>query len=197
MSTRVRVQALTGSDLRGALADVARLRIAVFRDWPYLYDGDAAYEERYLARYVDSPHAVVVGAFDGAALVGASTGTPLVDHAEDFAAAFDGTGIDLAQTFYCAESVLLPAYRGQGVGHAFFDKREAHARALGFTKCCFCAVRRPADHPARPVDYRPLDPFWRARGYAPLPGVIAQFDWKDLNDASETSKPLQFWIRDL
>ncbi len=191
------VRALTGAALVAALDDVARLRIAVFRDWPYLYDGDLDYERGYLQSYRDSDRAIVVGAFDGERLVGAATGAPLADHAEDFAAAFDGTGLDLSQIFYCAESVLLPDYRGQGVGHAFFDLRESHARALGFAKSVFCGVQRPDDHPMRPADYRPLDPFWRARGYAPLPGVIARFSWKDLGEDSETLKPLQFWIRDL
>lgn len=191
------VRALTGEALSAALDDVARLRITVFRDWPYLYDGDLDYERRYLQSYRHSDRAIVVGAFDGDRLVGAATGAPLADHAEDFAAAFDGTGLDLSQIFYCAESVLLPDYRGRGVGHAFFDLREAHARALSFAKCAFCGVQRPADHPMRPAGYRPLDPFWRARGYAPLPGVIAQFLWKDLGEESETLKPLQFWIRDL
>nr|WP_217353671.1 GNAT family N-acetyltransferase [Ruegeria arenilitoris] len=188
---------MTGPALEAALDDVARLRIAVFRDWPYLYDGDLDYEREYLQSFRDSDQAIVVGAFDGDRLVGAATGAPLADHAEDFAAAFDGTGLDLSQIFYCAESVLLPDYRGQGVGHAFFDRREGHARDLGFAKCAFCGVQRPADHPMRPADYRPLDPFWRARGYAPLPGVIARFSWKDLGEDSETLKPLQFWIRDL
>ncbi|WP_170368883.1 GNAT family N-acetyltransferase [Ruegeria arenilitoris] len=197
MAEVTQVRALTGPALEAALDDVARLRIAVFRDWPYLYDGDLAYERRYLQSYRDSDRAIVVGAFDGDRLVGAATGAPLADHAEDFAAAFDGTRLELSQIFYCAESVLLPDYRGQGVGHAFFDLREDHARALGFAKCAFCGVQRPADHPMRPAGYRPLDPFWRARGYAPLPGVIAQFSWKDLGEDSETLKPLQFWIRDL
>lgn len=191
------VRALTGEALSAALDDVAGLRIAVFRDWPYLYDGDLDYERGYLQSYRDSDRAIVVGAFDGDRLVGAATGAPLADHADDFAAAFDGTRLELSQIFYCAESVLLPDYRGQGVGHAFFDLREDHARALGFAKCAFCGVQRPADHPMRPAGYRPLDPFWRARGYAPLPGVIAQFSWKDLGEDSETLKPLQFWIRDL
>lgn len=35
---------LTGDTLTSALDDVARLRISVFRDWPYLYDGDLEYE---------------------------------------------------------------------------------------------------------------------------------------------------------
>ncbi|MBM1557614.1 GNAT family N-acetyltransferase [Sulfitobacter mediterraneus] len=191
------VRALIGADLGPALADVARLRIDVFRDWPYLYDGDLAYEESYLQAYRKSDRAIVVGAYGGADLVGASTGTPLADHADDFAAAFDGTGIALNDVFYCAESVLLPAYRGLGIGHRFFDIREAHARRLGFSKCCFCGVVRPADHPRCPATYRPLDDFWRARGYAPLEGAVAQFKWKDIGQAGETAKPLQFWIREL
>ena len=193
----IRVEPLTGPALDAALDDVARLRIAVFRDWPYLYDGDAAYERRYLESYRLSPGAIVVGAFDGETLIGAATGTPMTDHADEFAAAFEGTDLDLSTIFYCAESVLLPAYRGQRLGHAFFDRREAHARALGYTRTAFCGVQRPADHPLRPAAYRPLDAFWRKRGYAPLPGVVAQFRWKDIDQSGETDHPLQFWLRAL
>ena len=194
---RLRIAALTGAALEAALEDVARLRIEVFRAWPYLYDGDLAYERRYLQNYRDSAGAVVVGAFDGDTLVGAATGTPLSDHADDFAAAFAEREINLADVFYCAESVLLPAYRGRGAGHGFFDLREAHARRLGFTKSAFCAVQRPADHPLRPKDYGSLDPFWRKRGYQPVPGAVAHFAWKDLGQSVESSKSLQVWMRDL
>lgn len=193
ISTRV----LTGQELVDALDDVAQLRITVFRDWPYLYDGSIDYERTYLRTYVESQDAVLVGAFDGERLVGASTGTPMRDHEDDFAAAFDGTGYDLNTIFYCAESVLLSDYRGHGLGHQFFDHREAHARALGFQKSAFCAVQRPGDHLARPSDYRALDPFWRGRGYEPLPEVIAQFTWKDVGQTLSTAKPLMFWIKDL
>ncbi|WP_371054599.1 MULTISPECIES: GNAT family N-acetyltransferase [unclassified Rhodosalinus] len=193
----MRVETLTGEALERALDDVARLRIEVFRAFPYLYDGDFDYERRYLEVYRESERAVLVGAFDGDRLVGAATGTPMTDHADDFAAAFEGTGLDLSSLFYCAESVLLPAYRGQGVGHRFFDLREAHARRLGYAKVCFCGVLRPADHPLRPADHAPLDPFWRKRGYAPLPGVVAHFSWKDTDQPEETEKPLQFWMREL
>lgn len=191
------VRSLTGPELDAALDDVARLRIEVFRDWPYLYDGNLAYERNYLAAYRESAGAVVVGAFDGASLVGAATGSPLADHAKDFARAFEGTGLALDDIFYCAESVLLPGYRGQGIGHRFFDLREDHARAKGFTRSAFCAVQRPDDHPLRPEGYRPLDPFWRRRGYAPLPGVVAEFSWTDVDRDVETTKPLQFWCRTL
>lgn len=193
----LRVEPLSREELAQRLDDLARLRIAVFSDWPYLYDGDPAYESRYLQAYLDSPGVIVVGAFDGDRLVGAATGTPMEDHAEEFAQAFEGRDLPLADVFYCAESVLLPPYRGQGIGHRFFDLREDHARRLGRRWSTFCAVIRPADHPARPADYRPLDPFWRARGYEPLPGAIARFRWRDHGEDGEGEKPLQVWLRDL
>lgn len=187
---------LTGDGLTAALGELARLRIAVFRDWPYLYDGDEAYEREYLRAYA-APGAVVVAAMDGSRMVGAATGAPMEHHAGDFAAAFAGRPEALEEIFYCAESVLLPEYRGHGLGHAFFDGREAQGRALGRRWSAFCSVVRPDDHPARPAGYRPLEGFWRKRGYAPLPGVTAQFRWRDLGKAEETAKPLQFWIKPL
>ena len=185
-----------GPAIAEVVADLARLRVTVFRDWPYLYDGDEAYEREYLARYARGD-SIVVAAHDGDLMVGAATGMPLTDHADDFAAAFEGSGIDMKDVFYCAESVLLSEYRGQGAGHAFFDRREAHAARLGFGKVAFCGVVRPADHPARPEGYRPLDGFWRARGYAPLDGVVAHFGWRDIGETENARKPLQFWMRSL
>ena len=193
----IEVRVLSRPEIAARLAEIAALRMAVFRDWPYLYDGDLDYERRYLRPYVDSREAIVAGAFDGGRLVGAATGTPMTDHADDFGAALAGSGLELSDIFYCAESVLLPEYRGQGVGHRFFDIREGHARDLGCRYVGFCAVVRPDDHPARPPRARSLDPFWRGRGYAPLPGALAEFAWRDLGEAEETKKPMQFWIKAL
>lgn len=190
------VRILTGAALDAALDDVARLRITVFRAWPYLYDGTLDYERHYLQTYRDSAGAVLVGAFDQGRLVGASTGTPMEDHPE-FAQAFAGAGLALTDIFYCAESVLLPDWRGRGIGHQFFDAREDHARALGRSHAAFCAVIRPPDHPARPAAYRPLDPFWHARGYAPLPGALARYSWTDVGEDAASEKQLQVWLRSL
>ncbi len=33
------VRSVTGADLKTVMPELARLRIIVFRDWPYLYDG--------------------------------------------------------------------------------------------------------------------------------------------------------------
>jgi GNAT superfamily N-acetyltransferase len=119
------------------------------------------------------------------------------DHAQAFSAPFESRGYDLRDIFYLGESVLLPQWRGRGIGHAFFDHREARARELGRRWSCFCAVVRADDHPARPTDYRPLDPLWIKRGYAQVPGLMTSFAWKEVDAAGSTDKPMQFWMRAL
>ncbi len=195
MTGTVHVAALEGAALAAALDGLAQLRITVFADYPYLYDGDLDYERRYLAGYAETPGAVLVGAFDGDMLVGAATAMPMEAADDGFAAALSGLGITAETVLYFGESVLLPGYRGQGLGHRFFDIREAHAASLGRAHAGFCAVSRPRDHPARPAGYRPLDGFWRKRGYAPVAGAVAHFSWRDLGTQAETEKPLQLWMR--
>jgi len=64
--SEVRIETVPGPAIGERIADVARLRIAVFRDWPYLYDGDAAYEAHYLQTYTRAPESAFVLASDGA-----------------------------------------------------------------------------------------------------------------------------------
>ena len=191
----IEIISLTGKDILPVLGELARLRVHVFRAWPYLYDGSPAYEEDYLRRYVDTPNAVVVAILDAGRLVGAGTGQPLADEVADFRTPFETAGHDPAQCFYLAESVLDPRFRGRGLGHALFDRREAHARALGFDAAAFCAVIRDPRDPRKPPTYRPLDAFWEKRGYAPVPGLTVGFDWPDLGDRVSSRKQLQVWMR--
>lgn len=180
------------------IPDLARLRMEVFRDFPYLYEGTADYEEKYLATYAKSPDSLFVLAFDGDSIVGASTGIPMADETVEFSAPFRAAGWDPERIFYFGESVLLPRYRGQGLGVRFFEERENYARSLGrFDHCCFCAVERPEHHPARPANYVPLNDFWSRRGYRHHPQLRTEYRWRDIGEAGETSKPMSFWLKEI
>ena len=193
----IRVAPLSGAALGAALDELASLRITVFAAYPYLYDGDPAYEAEYLKEFSEAPDAVLVAAFDGSRIVGAATASPMHAQKAELRAPFEARGIDPASLFYFGESVLLPDYRGRGIGHAFFDHREAQARECGATAATFAAVIRPEDHPARPAGYTPLDAFWTKRGYAPVPGFVTELAWKDHGEAGESPKPMQYWMRSL
>lgn len=197
MSGRAIVETLAGAAVAPAIPDLARLRITVFRDFPYLYDGDLDYERKYLRKFADLPESTLVVARDGAAIVGASTALPMVNAEDDVAAPFRAQQLDPAQVYYFGESVLLPAYRGQGVGVAFFERREARARELGFRDAAFCAVDRPAAHARRPKDYVPLDAFWTHRGYVKRPDLVCTFAWKEVGAVDETAKTMTFWVKAL
>lgn len=186
-----------GTAIAPHLEALAGLRIRVFRDFPYLYDGDPTYEATYLGRYAENPASLFVLAFDGETLVGAATGQPLADEVAEFRAPFAAAGIAPEAVFYYGESVLLPEYRGRGIGNAFMAERETHARDNGFAFAAFCAVERSEDHPRRPADYQPLHGFWRSRGYQRHPEFATTFAWKDLGEADESEKPMIFWLKAL
>lgn len=193
----IMVETLSGAAVAPVIAHLARLRVEVFREFPYLYDGDLDYERKYLRKYVDLPESTLVVARSDGAIVGASTALPLLSAEAEIVAPFRQRGIDPAQVYYFGESVLTREFRGRGVGVKFFEHREARARTLGFRIAAFCAVERPANHPRRPKDYASLDTFWGKRGYTKRPDLATTFSWQDLDEAAATPKPMTFWIKTL
>ncbi len=192
------VETLTGAAIRPFLPALARLRIAVFRDWPYLYDGSEAAEARYLDRFAASAQAALVIAREGGEIVGCSTCQPLAEQDEALRAPFRAAGIDPARIFYFGESVLLAPWRGRGIGVAFFAAREAHAKSFArYDQAAFCAVIRPDAHPLRPRGAVPLDAFWTKRGYTRRPELVGRLAWKQVDSDGEVENRLMFWTRDL
>lgn len=192
------IKTCAGEAVRPYLDDLARLRMAVFRDYPYLYDGDAGYERRYLEAYARSRRSVFVLALDGSQVVGCSTGIPLVDEVAAIQQPFVARGMLLSEVFYFGESVLLKAYRGQGIGHRFFQQREAHARRLlAYRWTAFCAVERAANDSRRPADYQPNDAFWTKRGYQRQDDMFCTLDWTEIDALEPSAHRLRFWLRPL
>lgn len=186
----------TGEAARPFLTEIALLRIAVFREFPYLYEGSLEYEMQYLNDYLSSKNSLIVLATHGSGIIGASTGIPLVEADTDFREPVEAAGFDPCEVFYFGESVLLPEFRGRGLGHRFFDQRESHASNLGFQRTGFFSVIRADDHPLKPHGYRPLDTFWQNRGYARQHSIIARFPWKQLGEAQASLHKLVFWMRE-
>lgn len=173
------------------------MRMAVFRAWPYLYDGKLPSEADTLSGFATSQTAGLVIAFDGDTPVGASTCVHMPEEDAHITLPFREAGMDLGRICYFGESVLLEAYRGQGIGVKFFELREAHARTIpGVDTTMFCAVERPNNHPLRPKDAVPLDAFWTKRGYVRT-DFTCKMVWKQIDGDDKVENTLRFWQKSL
>ncbi len=188
---------LKGPEIFPNLEKIGQLRLTVFRDFPYLYDGSLGDEFDYLKSYAISETSLIVLAMDGEHAIGATTCLKLGEADPGFRSAFQKAGLKTDSICYFGESVLLPSYRGQGIGKRFFQYREAHARDLGCAMTAFCAVDRPSNHTLRPPEYRELHSFWQAQGYVKHPQLQATFSWKEVDQTEKTTKTLTFWIKEL
>ncbi len=192
---KLELKALYGRDIAPHLSSLAKLRITIFKEYPYLYDGNLTYEEKYLKRYSDCEDALIIMALDEGTPAGMSSCLPMA-YEDEFRAPFLKHQIDVNEVFYFGESILLPKYRGHGIGKRFFTLREEHAKSIlgdHLKYTAFCAVNRQHKPPK---DYQSPEPLWLKRGYQKYPDLVATYHWKDIGDDEETPKTLTFWLKE-
>lgn len=192
------IRSYTGQQVKDHIPEIARMRIEILREYPFLYEGDVEYEKRYLNKFASMKDAITILVFDNGSLVGAATGFPFIYDAENLQQALHSAGFD-PKEFYCfGESILKREYRGQGIGSKFVELREAYAKELGvYTGLCFYTSARPDNDPKRPENYRSLSPFWRKNGFTKHPEIIGTIPYKELGEPEETPKEMVFWIKSL
>ncbi len=190
-------QLLTGTAIAERLDDLATLRLDIFLEYPYLYQGLRKDELTYLSTYAEAPDACIILAYDGACIIGAATGMPLIHEDAQMRDAFAGTALPLDEIYYVGELLFRPPYRNCGLGQKLLAQQENHIRSLGIYRTLTCAtVERPDDHPLRPPDYIPITQFLARTGFARLPGVITHFRWRE-TDCVKRDHCMQFWVKNL
>lgn len=196
--SQIKIVSFTGSEVGRLIPQIARLRIEVFSEYPFLYIGDYDYEMRYLKKFLKMKDAIVVTAFDKDQLIGISTGSPFIYEAETLKKVFIKAHRDPHDYFCFGESVLRKSYRGLGIGKAFFHEREAHVKELGhYKQICFYTITRPKNDPKRPPDYHPLAPFWKRLGYVEHPELVGTISYQQIDEVEESPKDMVFWIKEL
>lgn len=178
--------------------EIAKLRVEVFAEYPFLYRGDYEYEKKYLKKFSSMKDAIVVTAFDDETLVGVSTGFPFIYEAENLQQVLKGAGKDPKDYFCFGESVLKKTYRKQGIGSQFMKERELHVKKLKtYKSICFYTALRSLDDPKRPAHYQPLNGFWEGRGFIQHPELVGEISYQEIGEEKETPKKMVFWIKKL
>jgi hypothetical protein len=179
----IAIQTASGAQVLPWLDAVAALRIEVFRDFPYLYDGTLDYERRYLTTYASAADSLFVLALDGDKVVGASTGIPLVDAEPEFQAPFIERGRSRWKMFFILANRYCNGIIAAMASVTFFLMRAKHLPPnWGKPITAFCAVERPDTHPLRPAHYTPLDAFWQQRGYKQTIRHAGRYAWQDIGE---------------
>lgn len=188
-----RIESFKGQDIFKYIQELANLRIEVFCEWPYLYDGHLDYEKEYLKKYAQSENSFIGIAFYKGEVIGMTTAIPLEEADKEFQAPFETP----SDYLYWGESVIRKDHRGHRIGHEFFKLREDYAKQLKKKFCTFCAVIRDDSHPRRPFDYKDLGSFWQRMGFEKLENEVIEFPWQDLDEKEETLKPMSIWVKPL
>ena len=79
------VNLYTGAEIGAFIEPLGRYLIEIFREFPYLYDGDMDYERHYLSRYLQSDESFLLLGQDASGIACACTGIPLQHETDAFA----------------------------------------------------------------------------------------------------------------
>lgn len=99
----IRERILTGPEIEASFDALAAFRLEIFREYPYLYEGEREDELRYLRMYAEKPGAVVILAQESGKVAGAVTGIPLEHEDQELLEAFDGTDYPLMKSSMLAK----------------------------------------------------------------------------------------------
>lgn len=194
--SNISISILTDIQVNQYIEAVARLRIAIFKEYPYLYDGNFEYEIDYLKKFIDTPDSMIVILKDQEHIVGAITGLPLKYEDEIIKKPWLDQHKSIEKIYYFSEILIYPDYRGKGLGRELFEAAKATARDFSGYDCfALATVIRADNHPSKPAGYKALDNFWIRNGYHKDETLICQIPWKEIDETVESSKPLVFWLK--
>lgn len=191
---KANMQIIRGSEIEKHIDQLGRFRIEIFREYPYLYDGNIEYERTYLGRYSRNSESFLLILQDTHGIIGACTGIPLNGENHEFQNAFVGENRD--EIYYIGEVMLRADSRGKKLGSRLLSTALGLIDSKKFKKVSLCTVDRGLNHLQRPVSYCSPDYLWKKCGFEKSINLLAYLDWKDIGQEIETQKPMNIWFRE-
>ncbi len=177
---------------------LAQLRITIFKEFPYLYEGDFKYEQDYLQKFIDTPDSLICIAFEGEKPIGALTALPLKHEEPSIRQTFEKQGLSIEKTYYFSEILLLPEYRLLGLGYMMYRMAENSVLQKNkYKQLSFAAIEREENHPQKPENYTSPYSFFERIGYTQNRELVCQITWKEIGETEATPKSLFFWTKEI
>jgi len=186
---------IRGQEIENHIDQLGRFRIEIFREYPYLYDGDLDYERAYLNRYSRDTESFLLVIHDRLGFVGICTGMPLSGEDPDFRNAFVGESIN--EIYYIGEVMLRKDARGKKMGSKLFSTALSLIDSKKYKRVSLCTVDRGSNHPQCPESYCSPDYLWKKYGFEKSAHLVAFLSWKDIGQTTETKKTMNIWFKEL
>lgn len=194
------LKVLTSDQVNTYLNDIASFRIKYFKDFPYMYEGNMDYEQKYIGGFVKDKKAILVVAVKDNQIVAVSTALPLISDADilgDAPKKFLEKGLNPKDFFYYGEIIIKPEYRGLGVAKAIMSIQEAFAKNLNYKKITLSTVVRSKDDPRAPIDYISSDIVWHNLGFK-KEDIFMEYEWPTIIDqvtVRSIENRMVFWTK--
>ncbi|AIT09265.1 hypothetical protein LO80_04300 [Candidatus Francisella endociliophora] len=190
---------LKGLEIDKFLNDVIDLRIKVFREYPYLYDGNLEYEREYFKDFIKDSTARVILVKDADKVVAVATSIALSNAhlCDDTHKPFVEKGYDVERFYYYGEIMIDQDYRNQGISKQIYQLREKEAKSLGFDKLCFATIIKDSDN--IPADYFDPNKMWKSMGFVERLDMRVECSWPKIQadgSTKEQTSGLNFWIKE-
>lgn len=194
------VKIITGSNIANYTHEVASLRCDIFKEFPYLYQGNLSFEYKYIENFSKQQDSVLLLAYKENLLIGCSTGMPLLDNFhEELKLIFRENSYNISELYLFGESVIKKDFRQRGLGGLFFSMRENYVYNCSNNKykfTSFFAIEREYTHPARPKNYYDLSHFWHKKGYVKT-DMQVYMSYKEIGEHTDSAKLMSIWIKPL
>ena len=149
---RLKFQIFRGQVSEVVLEEVANLRINVFSEYPYLYQGTMESEKLYLKHYLSQSNIILVLIKLDNQTIGAVLGSPLEGMGEKYVTPFLNKGLCVNTIYYLGDIILKKEYRGKGLGGQLYAQFEAVLNDLGgYKNLTICEIATSEDDPLRPI----------------------------------------------
>lgn len=191
---RIQLQVVKGKDIFPFTDSLASLRLEIFREYPYLYEGNMEEERKYLKMYYQSKQSLIVLAKDHETIIGVITGLPLLEATDEIKEVFVQNKVAMEGIFYLGEIVLLKKYRKTNIAFRLFKEFENEIKSKKlYQQMAMCEVERPDADTKKPLDYAATNK--QSKDFVQHKDLVTSFSWKDIGDSVKTQKKMRFWMK--
>lgn len=195
----IKIEKMQGTQIDPYLAEIIQFVTKMYRDYPYLYNGDDAGYQQYLNTYAQAKEGVIFVAFDGKKIVGVASGMPMADSRDIFKPTLVRHGYSIKNIYYIGEFGVSPEYHGKGIESTLMSKMEQFIKEHKQYNTISLWELNPASssQTQRAPTHFPNGIFLQNNGFAYHPELNFIVHWTNINEKHESPHLAVYWLKDL